>query len=145
VGYHRDVEGKPLGVLFSTWRAEFAQCFPEVLQPKWWGGKEYGQAKLLLDRYPTDQVQDLFIFTLRNWKIICDKFFKGQRSAAPTVGFVLRFHDALLPDLLMWNKFRAVLEEYEAFDPKDRFSERPGNLRRKYIEACKELKALGLR
>lgn len=138
-----ETEKSVYGPLFRVWKAEFVQAFPEVLQASRWGQREWGQLKHLVDRYPPDQVEDLLRFTIRNWKAIRQKLFKGVGSAAPTIGFVLRFHDSLAPDAAVWLKHRLVLEEYANFDA-DPEVERPTELLEMYLEARKELKALGL-
>jgi Helix-turn-helix domain len=144
VGTHEASKGTPLGALSQVWRKEFSCYFPDILQPSRWGGKEYGQTKQLLDRYPQDQVEDLFVFTLRNWKAVQEKLFKGKRptTAAPSVGFVIQFHEFLAGESAIWSKHRTTLEEYAAYST-DPDEERPADLDRRYVEARRTLLALG--
>lgn len=132
----------PKGQLMRVWRSEMQKTFPNMPLAATWGQREYGQTQLLLDRYDEDRVEDGFRYVIRNWDKLRARIFKGTGGPVPTVGVLLSLHASLIPEAAVWTKHRDVLEEYAAFGSD--YQERPDDLVARYVEAQKELKALGL-
>lgn len=130
------------GHLMRVWKSELQRAFPDKSHSNKWGQREYGQLQLLLDRWDADRVEDAFGYVIRNWIKLRERLFKGVGSPTPSVGVVLALHDSLVPEAQVWAKHRGTVEEYEKFG--DRYDERPAELLARYLEAQKELKALGL-
>jgi hypothetical protein len=128
--------------LSRVWRSELQTAFPDKSHSAKWGQREWGQVQLLLDRWESDRVEDAFRYVIRNWIKLRERLFKGVGSPMPSVGTVLALHDCLVPESEIWAKHRHTLEEYENFG--DRYDERPAELLARYLDAQKELKALGL-
>jgi len=135
-------KGSPKGQLMRVWRSEMQSVFPDSPVSSVWGQREYGQAQLLLDRYELDRVEDAFRYVIRNWQKIQERMFKGRGSPVPGIGVVLALHASLVPEAAVWVKHREVIEEYEKFGSE--YQERPHDLVSRYLEAQKDLKALGL-
>jgi hypothetical protein len=132
----------PKGRLMRVWVSELSKTFPESPVSTHWGQREYGQTKLLLDRYEADRVEDVFRYVIANWIKIKERMFKGQGSPVPSIGVVLSLHASLVPEAAVWAKHREVLDEYAQFGSE--YQERPHDLMARYLEAQKDLKSLGL-
>jgi hypothetical protein len=130
------------GHLMRVWMSELQSAFPDKSHSNKWGQREYGQLQLLLDRWESDRVEDAFRYVIRNWIKLRERLFKGVGSPTPSVGVVLALHDSLVSEAQVWAKHRDTVEEYEKFG--DRYDERPAELLARYLDAQKELKALGL-
>jgi hypothetical protein len=141
VGESEKQEGSPLGRIHTVWREEFRKAFPD--SPMAWGGKQFGQAKHILDLYEIGQVENAIAYLLHNWKAIRARMFKDKGDVVPSVGTLLSFHDSLVPNAALWVKHRDVLDRYASYDPNPDV-DRPEALWQEYAAARKELKALGL-
>jgi hypothetical protein len=130
------------GRFMRVWRAEMQKQFPNMPLAAVWGQREYGQTQSLLDRYEADRVEDSFRYVIRNWDKLRERLFKGSGSPVPSVGVLVALHASLIPEAAVWAKHRVVLEEYAAFGSD--YQERPDDLVARYVEAQKDLKALGL-
>jgi hypothetical protein len=81
-----------------VWRAEFAKAFPGVPLAKHWGGKEYGQAKSLLERYDLQQLLLTVEYVIRNWSTVRYRYTKDRGGSVPAMGFLLSFHETLVAE-----------------------------------------------
>lgn len=132
----------PLSQLSHVWRAEMSETFPDVPVPKKWGMKEYGQAKLLLERYDRDQVEVAMVYAIRNWEALRQRLFKGSGGPTPSVGVILKLHEVFFPESVVWAEHGRTVEEYEAYGSPN--TPRPSELFKRYAEAVKRLKDLGI-
>ncbi len=139
------LEKKPRTVLFDIWREELKTRFPDSPVARIPSPKEYGQLQTLLDKYEPSEIELTFAYTVRNWPILRQRFFKkdGGSNPVPTMGVILALDSQLFPQAVVWEKNMLVVEEYEDFAAEG--VRRPSELTDRYVEAAKQLQAIGLK
>jgi len=137
----RENESK-YGPLAKAWAKAFKKAFPDAPIATKWGGKEYGQAKQLDQKYKRPQVISGMEYIIANWEAITTRFKKS--SAFPTIGFLLSFHDQLIPEAAKWEEIRGVKEEMDAWWRDNPKKLPPRKLKSAYESNRKAMESLGL-
>lgn len=120
----------------------YKEFFPDVPLAKW-AGKEHGQIKQLVEKYSGEQVSYGLNYMLLNWTVISKRFHR--KASVPSPGFLLSFHNDLIPEAVRWSRVADVKREYDTWvEANPYILEVPLELRRKYEEVKGELEALGL-
>jgi AraC-like DNA-binding protein len=134
---------KILKRLEARWMQEMADRFPG-LKFATWGPKEKKQAYDLVEKYGGEIIEYAVQYLIREWERIQARYLKGKGSV-PGLGFLLKFHDSLVPEAQRYGKLLAIREEWQGWfkqHPGDMYP--PGDLEKRYQEARRDLEALGL-
>lgn len=134
-------EKTPRSQILQIWREEMGKHFPDYAR-KTFVQKEWGNVQNLLDNWDLDQVEIGAMYLIRNWSAVTKRLLKsGATTPCPTVGFLCSFGPTIIPQAQAWYKHKDTLEEYKKYG---RYDDKPRELSDRYVQACKELEALGL-
>ena len=78
----------------------------------------------------------------RNWEKIKERFKRVK--GLPTVGFLLKFHDALIPEAVKFSSVFEVKEEWDAWWRDNPDKDPPEELERRFEKHSKDMESLGL-
>jgi hypothetical protein len=138
-------EGSELSVVLKeverTWRSAYTEAFPDTTLAEW-GGKERGQVKQLIEKYNGLQVRQGLRYLALNWNKIKERFKRVR--GFPTVGFMLKFHDALMPEAVKFAAVFEVKEEWDSWWREHPDEDPPEDLERRFEENSKDMESLGL-
>lgn len=144
-GFYDDEQAKqtPRGYLAAVWK-ETLEAQPGAPKALRWTGQQFGQAQQLLDRCDGDveAVANTIRYSIKFWPQLKDRMFKGTGGPVPSLGFVLKLADTLVPEAGMWIQHAKTIDEYDSYGSK--YAQRPRELQDRYLQASKDLKALGI-
>lgn len=82
--------------LEKVWFDALCGVFPGVTFAKW-DPKDLRQVHVLMGKYPQEILKQAILYLMKEWPARNRRFFRGEGSV-PTVGFLLKFHDTLVPE-----------------------------------------------
>jgi predicted DNA-binding transcriptional regulator len=108
-----------------------------------WRGIESAHIIQLLDKYCGNDLEIALKYLVRYWHNISERYLKGS-GVAPTLSFLLRFHDSIMPEAQQYERVAGVLEEYKKWEKANPTNPRPPeDLLQRYTEAQELLSKLG--
>lgn len=128
----------------EIWLTEMRDRFPGI-QFAGWEAKERGQMDQLTEKYSGEVVEHALRYVVRRWDKIQARFLRGK-GGMPSLGFLVKLHDVLVPESQRWAELSVVEKEWEDWskaNPNDLYP--PDDLKERFTKAQKELEALGMR
>lgn len=126
-----------------VWRECLDRLAPGVTVAAW-QVRERSQIKGLLDRYGPDVVQDALRYVCRRWDFLRKRFFRGQ-GGVPSIGFLVKFHDVIVPEAQQWHQVETVKRERDAwFADNPHEYAAPPELEARYEQIRPLLRSLGM-
>ena len=123
----------------TVWRRTQSVVFPDLILGNWCA-KEWGMLKELISRYDEQTVLIGIGYVLKNWNSIRLRFLR-DKPGIPTLGFLLRFHESLVPEAMKWSRHENLRQQ------RVELMKSGGNLptewRTQWTKSCQELKTLG--
>jgi hypothetical protein len=132
---------RAVAAIEEVWMAEMAKHHADTpVAP--WDAQRRGQAAKLAESYGSEAV-DAVRYVVQHWTTVSEKML-GKPGDVPTIGFVLRFHDRIVPAAVALKKHAAVIEEHRAWVAAHPIDLPPTDLERRYNEAKTELEKIGV-
>ena len=134
---------KQLQNLERIWRGCLSALVPGIKIAAW-EGRESGQVLSLVKKYGEDLTGLSIDYVVRNWETIRSRFLKGT-GGIPSIGFVLRFHEVLVPEAQQWTEVKLLKEAIDRWTQENpHVPTLPQELSAKVRELGPQAKALGL-
>lgn len=134
---------KQIQNLERIWRGCLAELVPGITIAAW-EGRECGQVLSLVTKYGEPLTGLSLDYVVRNWETIRSRFLKGT-GGIPSVGFVLRFHEVLVPEAQQWTEVKRLKEAIDRWTQENpHVPTLPQELSAKARELGPQAKALGL-
>lgn len=126
----------------KVWREEMAIVFPGLTIVVW-DSVQRGQAKNLVAKYGGHSTIAAVQYVVREWNAINEKYLRGKGDL-PTIGFILKLHERIVPLAEQWSQHATILEEWKKYQRENPYGEPPTELETRYQVARKALDKLGL-
>jgi len=97
------------------WFSKEAEQFPELVCRKAFTWSERSNIHSLMEVYDKKQLLSAVDYLFDNWKHISVKFFKGK-AVAPKLPMLLKLHDGLVTEAVIWERYSNVAKEMKAWD-----------------------------
>jgi hypothetical protein len=129
--------------LERVFRGETQELRPDYHLPAW-GNRERYMASQILERLGGVELASTVLrYGFQCWEPLKQRFFKGQSSPLPSLGFFYRFAGELAVEAQDWVQVQPAIKAYNDYwDAHNR--KPPSDITDAYMEAKKVLKALGL-
>jgi hypothetical protein len=127
-------------VLQKVWKTELEQhgfgfnTAGKFIVPDW-RGIESAHIIQLLNKYCGNDLEIALKYLVKYWHNISARYLKGS-GVSPTLGFLLRFHDSIMPEAQQYEKVAEVFEEYRKWEKEHPTDSYPsGDLLQRYSAA----------
>jgi hypothetical protein len=126
--------------LEKAWRRAWAEAFDEE-EAAPWDGRIRGQVMQLVKMYDVKRVEAALRYIALHWSSLSKRF---KAKGKPSIDFLRRFHDTILPEVSQYAQVFAVKEEWDAWWREHPEEDPPEELERRFDKHSKEMENLGL-
>lgn len=126
--------------LEKAWISAYAEAFPEE-EVGAWDGRIRGQTMQLVKLYDVGKVEAGLRYIALHWSTLRTRF---KAKGKPSVGFLHRFHDALIPEAAQFASVFALKEEWDAWWHENPDEDPPEELEQRFRKHSKDMESLGL-